>query len=87
MKAKYEEKFIVINKNKIMELAEKEKNLPDYSKKATLLLRAIDCFCDAYKKYTGKKLNQKYYVCNQDEPYAKKIIDIILEGESLKIKE
>ncbi|MCK5541688.1 MAG: hypothetical protein KAI40_03275 [Desulfobacterales bacterium] len=38
----------------------------------------------AYKKATGKKLNQKYYVCNQDEPYAQNVIDIILTGESEK---
>jgi len=25
--------------------------------------------------------NNEYYVCNQDEPYAQKVIDIILEGE------
>jgi hypothetical protein len=28
---------------------------------------------------------KKYYICNQDEPYAQKVIDTILEGESKKI--
>jgi hypothetical protein len=84
-KAKYEEKFIVINIKKIMELALKEKKLPDYSQESMLLLRAIDCFCDSYKKHIGKELNQKYFVCNQDEPYAKKVLDIILQGENKKM--
>ena len=26
----------------------------------------------------------KYYVCNQDEPYANKVIATILEGEAIK---
>ena len=48
------------------------------------LREVIKRFDIAYKKYTGKPLNQKYYVCNQDEPYAKKVIDIILNGEQQK---
>lgn len=28
----------------------------------------------------------KYYVCNQDEPYAKKVKQIILEGEDKKLR-
>jgi hypothetical protein len=28
----------------------------------------------------------KYYVCNTDEPYAKDVLNIILEGEGAKIK-
>lgn len=32
----------------------------------------------------GFNLKNKYYVCNQDEPYAHKIIETILEGEALK---
>ena len=40
--------------------------------------RAIKAFINAYEEQTGKKLDQKYYVCNQDEPYAQAIIDIIL---------
>ena len=29
----------------------------------------------------------KYYVCNQDEPYAQKVINTILAGESEKLQE
>lgn len=29
----------------------------------------------------------KYFVCNQDEPYAEEVIKIILEGESKKEEE
>ena len=26
--------------------------------------------------------DNKYYVCNQDEPYAQNVIDLILQGEN-----
>lgn len=29
----------------------------------------------------------KYYVCNQDEPYSQQVIDIILKGEDAKMEE
>ena len=31
--------------------------------------------------------NNNYYVCNQDEPYAGKVIQTILEGEDMKNQE
>ena len=36
------------------------------------------------RKVDGKKVND-YYVINTDEPYAKKVLDIILEEEGKKI--
>lgn len=30
----------------------------------------------------GKKIFNEYYVCNTDEPYADKVIDVILRGEA-----
>jgi len=33
----------------------------------------------------GKKINH-YAVCNEDEPYYKKVMNIILEGETTKNK-
>jgi hypothetical protein len=97
MKAKYEEKFIVIN-TKIFDEMEKEdwilKKHPEFTyksfwpsrKKKEAFLNALEDLKDWYEILTKKKLNQKYYICNQDEPYAKEVIDIILKGESLKNK-
>lgn len=48
------------------------------------LCNAIENFAKLYKKETGKKMNQKYYVCNQDEPYADEVLKVILEGEKKK---
>ena len=49
------------------------------------LIKAYKSFIKAYKKRTGKDYpDNNYYVCNQDEPYAQKVIDIILEGETKK---
>lgn len=70
----YEEKFIVIRKWKISDnLSDKEqKQLDELISKAN----ESDDFFD--------KEPHKYYVCNQDEPYAKRIIRIILRGERIK---
>ena len=37
------------------------------------------------RKLEGKKSNE-YYVCNQDEPYAKEVLEVILKGEEAKRK-
>jgi len=72
--AKYEEKFIVINKKHLEEL---EKSVI-WKPLVSSLKEALDDLC------LGLPLQNKYYVCNQDEPYAQKVIDIILEGEDAK---
>lgn len=66
--AEYEEKFIVINKKHL-------KNLPaGLEDRLSRLLPEIAQFLPEHK----------YYVCNQDEPYAQQVIDIILAGEDAK---
>ena len=32
----------------------------------------------------GRDTDPRYYVCNQDEPYAQQVIDTILAGEDAK---
>lgn len=39
-----------------------------------------------YRLHIGKQPANKYYVCNQDEPYAAAIRDTILRGEAVKLK-
>ena len=68
MKAKYEEKFIVINKKHLNKIPKGRK----------------DNFLDIIDDLSDWLPDNKYYVCNQDEPYAKKVIDIILKGETKK---
>jgi hypothetical protein len=68
---KYEEKFIVINKKHLDKLPY------DLSLRLKCLLKDISDYLP----------NNKYYVCNQDEPYASKVIDIIIKGENNKINE
>lgn len=63
--AKYEEKFIVINVKKHLNV--------EQIKKLSGLLDEFDL------------PDNNYYVCNQDEPYAQKVIDIILKGEDEKL--
>lgn len=63
--AKYEEKFIVINRKFLSKLP-----------------RELEIeFVQQLTKVNECLPNNKYYVCNQDESYAQKVIDIILEGE------
>lgn len=66
--------FIVINK----------KHLEEIRKKYPI---TYELFIDALEDINSKlKKHNKYYVCNQDEPYAQKVIEVILEGERLKEK-
>ena len=88
--AEYEEKFIVINKKHIEEYIKcwKEKydcsNLYREVPYARKLLNDIEMFAEEYEKYTGKPLDQKYYVVNQDEPYADNVIKMVLYHENKK---
>jgi hypothetical protein len=74
--AKYENKFIVINKKRFDEVEDK------YF--AIELLFAISAFKEDYEQKTGKKMDQEYIVCNQDEPYVGNVLKEILEGEERK---
>lgn len=69
--AEYEEKFIVINKKHLIDAYEK---IPD----------KINEFFDLLGYISNWLPDHKYYVCNQDEPYAEKVIEIILKGEEEK---
>lgn len=87
--AEYEEKFIVINKKRLSELNDEmpqtRHDLTIRSHPAvTELLNALEDFESAYSSNTGKKLDQKYYVVNQDEPYAENVIKFILDNETEK---
>ncbi|MFP3041864.1 hypothetical protein LQZ19_08585 [Treponema primitia] len=85
------DRFIVINQKRFDELNEKEKTGPDSFFQSSIAVlkvyEALNNFSTEYEKSTGKKLNQKYIVCNQDEPYAEEVARIILEGEKAKLKE
>jgi hypothetical protein len=73
---KLENKFIVINEKRFQELSDKNLNsvVQDF-------LNSLERFKSIYEFYIGKKLDQKYIVCNQDEPYSEQIAKIILENE------
>ena len=45
-----------------------------------------DAYAD-YRKSIGKNAYNGYIICNQDEPYAGKVWDIILKGENQKKRE
>ncbi len=72
----FEKKFLVINW-KHLRLQQIEQ--PDVKD-------AIKDFKESLARLNGLRIlpNNKYYVCNQDEPYAPFVIDIILRGEELK---
>lgn len=64
---KYEEKFIVTNKKHLKEIPDKA---------------ALNAFVKALSKISPWLPRNKYYVCNQDEPYADKVLDIIFNRTS-----
>jgi hypothetical protein len=69
---KYEEKFIVFNKKHLEKMP---KEILD--KFDAIMIEMILSKCLP---------PNKYYVCNQDEPYAEEVINIILQGEKTKQK-
>lgn len=45
-------------------------------------INAVNHAVDVLNSFVPKeKQKNKYYVCNQDEPYAQKVIDLILEED------
>ena len=83
--AEYEEKFIVLNVKRMEELNECMPYLAEHPS-VIELTTALKRFTLSYRDEVGKPLNQKYYVVNQDESYAKKIIKIVLKNETKKEK-
>ena len=77
---KKENKFIVINRKRFDELLEADErfNVGLAKRKIRKIEAAIEDFIFFYEYTTGKKMDQKYIVCNQDEPYAEKVWDLIL---------
>ena len=84
--AQIEEKFIVINKKRLVELNEVTTSFQPHPM-CDRLLTLLEEFKQVYENDFGKKLDQKYWVVNQDEPYADQVRDIILKHETQKQKE
>ncbi|GHV91193.1 hypothetical protein AGMMS50268_16960 [Spirochaetia bacterium] len=87
LEAELDEKFIVINRKRFEEMAAIEPGGYFRCPEGALLENAIMVFTRDYECITGKKMNQKYVVCNLDEPYADEVVRIILEGEREKKEE
>lgn len=80
-----EEKFLVINKKHFIALNAKHfGNFFDQHPSVVALELALCEFSKAYDAEIGRPLDQRYIVCNQDEPYAEEVARIILEGEMKK---
>lgn len=70
MKAKYENKFIVVNTKYL-----------DYGKIPRHILGTFFFLLKQLDRYVP---DNKYIVCNQDEIYADEVLKVILDGESRK---
>jgi len=66
----------------------KNKDAAEYLGKSEIevLLQIQDKISKA-RMLNGKKAFNEYWVCNIDEPYADKVIEVILKGESDKQEE
>ena len=83
--AEFEEKFIVINRKHIEELMRVRLEQDVVLSSAWQVLDAIAHFwTEYYGEFGGRP--HRYYVVNQDEPYADKVLKMILEGEEEKEK-
>lgn len=72
MKEFNDDMFIVINKKRFSEM---ERAGAEYYK---IFSSILSLFIYEYEHTTGKAMNQKYIVCNQDEPYAERVKAMIL---------
>lgn len=68
--AEFEEKFYVVNYKYLDDLT------PYYKGVFNLAMHILDSVLP----------KNKYYVCNQDEPYADEVLQVILAGEDKKNK-
>lgn len=83
-----QDKFLVMNRKRFDEIIQAAEDTPhegaiNYKLKyARTAIRQLEdafwYFNESYNDLVGKGLNQKYYVCNQDEPYAQEVINLIL---------
>ncbi len=80
LKVEFEEKFIIIDKDHIKKL---NRYSPDLAKE---LISALYRFFSMYEIVFESIKENIYYICNQDEPYAQKVLDIISKGENKKRK-
>jgi len=53
------------------------------TKKQKRQLNKIEYAINSGRLKDGKKPN-RYYICNEDEPYSKEVYDTIIRGELLK---
>ncbi len=72
--AEFEEKFLVINWKYLQDTGDALKDLHIGRLKRAIQQLEMDKLLP----------DNKYYICNEDEPYAKKVIDTILNGENNK---
>lgn len=77
--AQLENKFIVINWKHL-----DNTQINNLSEEQLERIIAIDKFREALNNLSKYLPDNKYYACNQDEPYAEKVLQIILEGEHQK---
>ncbi len=73
MKEFQPDKFIVINTKRFEELRGNSNGLT-----IKIFKEALRDFNESYRHHMRKPMDQKYYVCNQDEPYAEQVLDLIL---------
>ena len=75
MAVKYDpDKFIMITTKDLLELPKQMQNT----------LQEICVWVEIARRERGADPYPKYYVCNQDEPYAQEVLRIILDGEKEK---
>ena len=79
---KFEQKFLVINKKRFAEMIKLD---PIGGVEVrNNFLRALEIVSIKYREITGKIMNQKYIAINQDEPYSKDVLNLILKEEGDK---
>ncbi len=77
--AEKQDKYIVFKMDEVVYLSE---NNPDFEEAWEKIEDHIKALREFQKKPPIE--DNKYIICNQDEPYAEKVMQAILEGEDAK---
>lgn len=92
MAEKEEDKFIVLNTEKLLKLLDKhgieiENGIFTIVKgEEKSWVKMVQGFIDLLGCFEEEYGEKQYVVCNQDEPYAEEVWQVILQGEDAKRK-
>lgn len=70
-------KFVVLKMDDLLDIGAKDESF------GAVMRFILDTY-EEHRSVNGKNPSPQYLVCNEDEPYAESVLDVILRGEEVK---